>query len=326
MSIKKLLITALLVPVLAFAWEPTRPVTVVIGNTPGAGNEMAFRKLAEIVQKKNPNFVYVVQNIPGADSVIANNKFLEAATDGYTINLPSHMSSYVTNDIWERNLKKYNYDSFVDVLTMGKSPLVLVASVKSDINTPEQFVRLIRTATSPINVAIGGGAHRTAFEYLMDRGRGNKDQVKSIKFNGPVPAVQSVGQWDGKIGTEFGIMPIAVAKTLIDAGRVKPIGFTGTRKMAQFPNVPLLNTVAPGINVYAAWSIQLPPGTNKDIVEWYQREFSAAVRSAEYKEYTDANVIFYAEEELTPAGLKKHIDELRTAFIPVLSKIDLTKE
>jgi tripartite-type tricarboxylate transporter receptor subunit TctC len=326
MQIKKLFVTLLLVPVMAWAWEPTRPVTVVIGNTPGAGNEMAFRKLAEIVQKRNPNFVYVVQNIPGADSVIANNKFLEAANDGYTINLPSHMSSYVTNDIWEKSIKKYNYDSFVDVLTMGKSPLVLVASVKSDINTPEQFTRLIRTATSPINVAIGGGAHRTAFEYLMEKGRGNRDMVKSIKFNGPFPAVQSVAQWDGKVGTEFGIMPIAVAKGLIDAGRVRPIGFTGTRRMAQFPNVPLLNQVAPGINVYAAWSIELPPATNRDIVEWYQREFAAAIRTAEYREYTDANVIFYEESELTPAGLKRHMDELRTAFLPVLMKIDLSKE
>jgi tripartite-type tricarboxylate transporter receptor subunit TctC len=326
MLIKKLLIAALLVPVLAWAWEPTRPVTVYIGNTPGAGNEMAFRKLAEIVQKQNPKFVYVVQNIPGADSVIANNKFLEATPDGHTINLPSHMSSYVTNDIWEKSIKKYNYDSFVDVLTMGKSPLVLVAAVKSDVNTPEQFVRLIRTSTSAVNVAIGGGAHRTAFEYLMDRGRGNRDAVRSIKFNGPVPALQSVGQWDGRTGTEFGIMPIAVAKSLIDGGKVKPIGFTGTRKMPQFPTVPLLNTVTPGINVYAAWSIQLPPGTGKDIAEWYQQQFSAAVRSAEYREYTDANVIFYAEDELTPAGLKRHMDELRAAFIPVLSKIDLSKE
>jgi len=325
MSIKKLLIATLLVPVLAFAWEPTKPVTVVIGNTPGAGNEMAFRKLAEIVQKKNPNFVYVVQNIPGADSVIANNRFLEAANDGYTINLPSHMSSYVTNDIWEKNIKKYNYDSFVDVLTMGKSPLVLVASVKSGIETPQDFVKYIQSGRN-INVAIGGGAHRTAFEYLMDRARGNRDAVKSIKFNGPVPALQSVGQWDGKTGTEFGIMPIAVAKSLIDAGKVKPIGFTGTRKMPQFPAVPLLNTVAPGINVYAAWSIQLPPGTSRDITEWYQQQFSTAVRSAEYREYTDANVIFYAEDELTPAGLKRHMDELRAAFIPVLSRIDLSKE
>ena len=325
MPIKKLLIAALLVPVLAWAWEPTKPVTVIIGNTPGAGNEMAFRKLAEIVQKRNPNFVYVVQNIPGADSVIANNKFLEAANDGHTINLPSHMSSYVTNDIWERNIKKYNYDSFVDVLTMGKSPLVLVASVKSGIETPQDFVKYIQSGRN-INVAIGGGAHRTAFEYLMARGGGNRDTVRSIKFNGPQPAVQSVASYDGKTGTEFGIMPIAVAKALIDAGKVKPIGFTGTRKMAQFPNVPLLNTVAPGINVYAAWSIQLPPGTDKSIVEWYQKQFSAAVRSPEYREYTDANVIFYAEDELTPAGLRKHMDELRAAFIPVLSRIDLSKE
>ena len=325
MSIKKLLIAALLVPVMAFAWEPSKPVTVVIGNTPGAGNEMAFRKLAEIVQKRNPNFVYVVQNIPGADSVIANNKFLEAVNDGHTINLPSHMSSYVTNDVWEKSIKKYNYDSFVDVLTMGKSPLVLVASVKSGINTPQEFVKYIQSGRT-INVAIGGGAHRTAFEYLMSKGNGNKDTVKPIKFNGPQPAVQSVASYDGKTGTEFGIMPIAVAKALVDAGRVRPIGFTGTQKMAQFPNVPLLNTVAPGINVYAAWSIQLPPGTDKSIVEWYQKQFSAAIRSAEYREYTDANVIFYAEDELTPAGLKRHMDDLRAAFIPVLSRIDLSKE
>jgi tripartite-type tricarboxylate transporter receptor subunit TctC len=322
---KKLLALLVLLPALAFAWEPTKPVTVMIGNTPGAGNEMAFRKLAEIVQKTNPKFVYVVQNIPGADSVIANNRFLEAANDGHTINLPSHMSSYVTNDIWEKSIKKYNYDSFIDVLTMGKSPLVLVASVKSGIETPQDFIKYIQSGRT-INIALGGGAHRTAYEYLMDKGRGNKDAVKPIKFNGPLPAVSSVASYDGKTGTEFGIMPIAVAKPLIEAGKVRPIGFTGTRKMPQFPNVPLLSTVAPGINVYAAWSIQLPPGTDKEIVAWYQQQFSAAIRSTEYREYIEANVIFYAEDELTPAGLKRHIEELRTAFLPVLSKLDLSKE
>lgn len=326
MNIKKLLISLAFVPLVAMAWEPVKPVTVIVGNTPGAGNEIAFRKLAEIVQKTNPKFVYVVQNVPGADSVVANNRVLEATPDGYTINLPSHMSSYVTNDIWERNLKKYNYDSFVDVLTMGKSPLVLVASPHSNVNTPQEFVQRISSTKTPISVALGGGAHRTAFEYLMDRGRGNKDLVKPIKFNGPVPAVQSVAQFDGKTGTEFGIMPIAVAKGLVEAGKVKPIGFTGTRKMAQFPAVPLLKDVAPGINVYAAWSLQLPPGAPQDVVEWYQREFSAAVRSQEYREWRQQQVVFYEEDELTPAGLKKHMDELRAAFIPVLSRIDLSKE
>jgi tripartite-type tricarboxylate transporter receptor subunit TctC len=323
---KKVLLALLLIPTLVFAWEPTKTVTVIVGNTPGAGNEIAFRKLAEIVQRQNPKFTYVVQNMPGADSVIANNKFLEAEPNGYTINLPSHMSSYVTNDIWESKIKKYQYDSFSDVLTMGKSPLVLVASPKSTVNTPVDFVRYIAKSTKPINVAIGGGAHRTAYEYLMSKAHANKDVVKSIKFNGPLPAVTSVAQYDGITGTEFGIMPIAVAKPLIDAGKVKPIGFTGTRTMSQYPNVPLLNTVAPGINVYAAWSIQLPPNTPNDIVAWYQKNFAAAVRSKEYAEWREINVVFYEESELTPAGLRRHMDELRSNFLPVLKQIDLSKE
>ena len=323
---KRLLALLLLVPVLAMAWEPTKPVTVIIGNTPGAGNEIAFRKLAEIVQKQDPKFVYVVQNIPGADSVVATNKFLTEPADGYTINLPSHMSTYVTNDIWEKNIKKFKYDDFVDVLTIGKSPLALVASPKSDVNTPEQFVKRIHTTNDPISIAVGGGAHRTAFEYLMMKGRGNADLVKPIKFNGPAPAVQSVAQYDGKVGTEFGIMPIAVAKPLVEAGKVKIIGFTGTRKMPQFPAVPLLKDVAPGINVYAAWAIELPPNTPADVVEWYQRAFSAAIRSEEYKEWCLGQVVFYEESELTPAGLHKHMEELRKTFLPVLEKIDLSKE
>ena len=323
---KRLLALLLLVPVLAMAWEPTKPVTVIIGNTPGAGNEIAFRKLAEIVQKQDPKFVYVVQNIPGADSVVATNKFLTEPADGYTINLPSHMSTYVTNDIWEKNIKKFKYDDFVDVLTIGKSPLALVASPKSDVNTPEQFVKRIHTTNDPISIAVGGGAHRTAFEYLMMKGRGNADLVKPIKFNGPAPAVQSVAQYDGKVGTEFGIMPIAVAKSLVEAGKVKIIGFTGTHKMPQFPLVPLLKDVAPGINVYAAWAIELPPNTPAEVVEWYQKAFSAAIRSEEYKEWCLGQVVFYEESELTPAGLRKHMDELRKTFLPVLEKLDLSKE
>jgi len=324
---KKLLaLLALGVSILAHAWEPTKPVTVIVGNTPGAGNEIAFRKLSEIVQKTNPKFVYVVSNIPGADSAVANNKFFEAAADGYTINIPSHMSSYVTNDIWEKNVKRYQWDSFVDVLTIGKSPLALVASPKSEINTPQEFLKLIGTTTRPISVAVGGGAHRTAYEYLMEKGNGNRALITPIKFNGPAPAVQSVAQFDGKLGTEFGIMPIAVARPLVEAGKVKIIGFTGTRKMPQYPDVPLLNTVVPGINVYAAWSIELPPNTPKEIVDWYQRAFSEAIRSEEYKEWRRQNVVFYEESELTPAGLHKHMEELRNTFIPVLSKLDLLKE
>lgn len=320
---KRLLTILLLVPILAMAWEPTHPVTVISGNTPGAGNELAFRKLAEIVQKNNPKFSYLITAVPGADNVIANNKFSEAAPDGYTVNIPGQVNFYVTNEVWQAKIKRYRYDAFIDVLTMGKSPLVLVASSKSTVNTPVDFVRYIHTATRPVNVAVGGGGHRMIFEYLMLYGHGNPDQVKAINFNGPMTAVLSAATFDGRDGTEFGIMPIAVAKPLIDSGRIKAIGFTGTHHMPQYPNVPLLNTVAPDINVYASWSLQLPGSTPQPIINWYQKNFAVAVRSKEYRDWCDQNVIFIEESELTPAGLKHHIEELRRTFLPIAKQMDL---
>ena len=64
----------------------------------------------------------------------------------------------------------------------------------------------------------------------------------------------------------------------------------------------------------------------KDIVAWYQREFAKAVRSKEYAEWREQNVVFYEEAELTPAGLKKQMIALRETFLPVLQQIDLSKE
>jgi tripartite-type tricarboxylate transporter receptor subunit TctC len=319
---KKLLLTLLLLPMIVFAWEPSKPVTAVIGNAPGAGNEIAFRKLTGIISKTS-KVSYVVENKPGADSVIAMNYMTTASADGHTLAVINHMSTYVTNDIWEKNVKKFEYNSFTDVLTIGKSPLVLVANIKSKINTPLEFARLVTTTKQPVFIAIGSGAHKMAFEYTMFKTQGNKELVKTIQFHGPAQALMSVVSDSG--GTEFGIMPIAVAKSLIDAGRVKAIGITGDRKLTQMPFVPLLKEIAPGINVYAAWAIVLPPDTPKDILDYYTYTFATAIRTAEYREWCDENLVFVEERELTHTGLRKHAEELRANFLPLAKLINLNE-
>ena len=130
---KKLLSVLLLLPALAFAWEPTKNVTVIVGNTPGAGNEIAFRKLAEIVQKKNPKFVYVVENRPGADSVVANNKFLEAQPDGYTIK--PFMAGQVPIMFAARGhtayLKGLGFEMMEDLLPMGYDQMPVLQKIEN---------------------------------------------------------------------------------------------------------------------------------------------------------------------------------------------------
>ena len=317
---KRLLLLLLLVPVLAAAWEPTRPVTVVIGNAPGAGNEIAFRKLSQIINRTNKKITFVVENRAGADSVIAMNHLMTVLPDGHTIAAFNHMSLYVTQDIWQKNIKKYEYNSFEDVITIGKSPLVLVAAATSSVSTPDEFAALLRTTTHPVFIAVGSGAHRITFEYLMMKTGGNKQLVKHVQFNGPAQAVQSVASSGG--GTEFGIMPIAVARPLIEAGKVRAIGITGDRKIAQMPNIPLLRRIAPGISVFAAWNLVLPPRTDRVIVDYYADLFARAINTTEYQEWMDQNLVFVDSRELDPDGLRQHAVELRRTFLPLATQIN----
>lgn len=317
---KRLLLFLLVIPIMAFAWEPTRPVTVVIGNSPGAGNEIAFRKLAQIINRTNKKLTFVIENRAGGDSVIAMNYMLTVAPDGHTIAAFNHMSQYVTQDIWQRDIKRYEYNTFEDVLTIGKSPLVLVAAATSAVTTPEEFAVLLRTTEHPVFIAVGSGAHRITYEYLMMKTGGNRGLVKHIQFNGPAQAVNSVASPAG--GTEFGIMPLAVARPLIEAGRVRAIGITGDRKVAQMPSIPLLRRIAPGINVFAAWNLVLPPRTNRVIVDYYADLFARAINTTEYQEWMDQNLVFVDSRELDPDGLRQHAQELRRTFLPVANQIN----
>ena len=322
---KKLFLALLVTPALAWAqWAPNKPIHTTIGFAPGSGNEISFRKVSEIVARQNPGITFTVETRPGADAAVASNGFMTAASDGLHLMVPSHMSLFVTNDIWQRDIKKFEYNSFKPAVTLGKSPLVLVASSKSAVNTPQEFVRYI-TNGRPVNIAVGGGAHRMAYEYIMNRTKADPRQIQSVAFTGPLPAVTSVASYDGKTGTEFGIMPIAVARPLIEAGKVKPIGLTGGPRLKALPNVPLLSDTIPGLKVYAGWIVVLPPQTPNTIVDWYVDKFSKAILSAEYLTWAEQNYIIIDRDELNPQGVMAYAEELRTAFAPIAKNIKVEK-
>jgi tripartite-type tricarboxylate transporter receptor subunit TctC len=303
--------------IVAHAWEPTKPITVVIGFQPGSGNEVGFRVLAKQVQLANPNVNFIIELKPGADSVLATNHLSESKPDGYTISIPSYMGTYVTNDIWQRDIKKWQYNSITNVMGMGKSPMAIVANASSKINTPQELNALLRDTTKPITFAVGAGAHRMTWEFIMDKARGNRDLVKFAQHQGPLQAVMSVAS---DSGMEFGIMPVAIAKPLLDSGRIKLIGISGDKKVAGLDAEPY-RVGGQYVNVFAAWSLSLPPNTPLEIVDWYQKQFSAAIKTSEVQQFYRDNYIFVEQNELTPQGLAQHIEHLRSIWIPIGDKI-----
>jgi tripartite-type tricarboxylate transporter receptor subunit TctC len=96
---------------------------------------------------------------------------------------------------------------------------------------------------------------------------------------------------------------------------------TGNTTLTQFPKVPLLNSVAPGIDVQAGWLIITPPNTPIEIVDWYNAAFVRAINTAEFKEWQYKNIVTISNTDLTPEGMKAKLEKLRVTFLPLLSEI-----
>jgi tripartite-type tricarboxylate transporter receptor subunit TctC len=203
------------------------------------------------------------------------------------------------------------------VTTIAKSPLAVVAHVSSKTNTPEQLLKRMRNTQQPINFALGAPAHQLVFEYLMEHVKGDRQLIQTATYKGPAQAVQDVAGNQ----VEFGILPIAIAKPLIDAGKVKPIALAGDQRLAQIPNVPLWKDTVPGLVVNAAWMIMLPPGSPREQVEYYNRVFVPAINSPEAKKLFDDNLMFTVKAEQTPEGARAFMSNLIKKWEPYVKRI-----
>jgi tripartite-type tricarboxylate transporter receptor subunit TctC len=317
MTMKKLLSLLLLVPMLAFAWQPTKPITVIFPNGPGAGNEISFRIVAKIVEEKNPSFKWAPDYKPGADGNIGMTHFNTLPADGYHVAMPSCQSTFVTAEIWYPDTVKFDAMAWEGVANIGKSPLAFYARTSTTIDTPQTLIAEVRSGKRPITFAVGGAAHKLAVEYFVAGVKPTKDTVETILYKGPAQAMQDV--LGGHV--EFGVFPIAVGAPMVQAGKIKLIGLASEVKMPGLGTVPLMKDYIPGLNVYACWNLMLPKGTPPDIQQWYKENFVPAIRSNEVKEQFDKNFIFITPEEHSTEGIRASMTRLRQQWQPFARKI-----
>jgi tripartite-type tricarboxylate transporter receptor subunit TctC len=301
----------------AWAWQPSKPVTVLIGFGPGSGNEMAFRAVAEDVERRTgANFVVVTK--PGADSVISLNELVRSQPDGHTINIASQQNTWVMADVLQKSVKEFDPDTFTYTVNIAKSPLAIIAPTDSPVNTPQDLVKLLQTTQKPLTFAVGSSSHKLAYEYLINRVKTRPGMIAAASYKGPSQAGADVA--GGHV--DFGIIPAAVAFKLVQSGKVKYIGLCGEQKLSKIPDVPLMDTVVPGLHVYAGWGILLPRNTPAEVAQWYTNNFRTAIRSEKAQRYFQENLMFVEERELTPEGYKRSMLDLRRVWLPIAEKMD----
>jgi tripartite-type tricarboxylate transporter receptor subunit TctC len=315
-KMKRILALLLLVPTLALAWNPPKTVRTVIPFTPGSGNEMSFRAVAALVEKKH-GIAFVIENPSGADGNNGMNQFAGRKPDGSSIAVPSCQSTFVAAEIHWSDMLKYTPYDLTFVTNIAKSPLAFIANSNSRVNTVPELIRDVQANNRKITFAVGSSAHKLAYEYFLDKVNGQGKQVVAANYKGPLPAAQDVAGGHA----EFGIVPIAVASTLLHTGKIKVLGIAGEKRLTGFEKTSLMNQFVPGLNVYACWNIVLPPDTPAEIQDWYAKVFVEAINSAEAKKFFDANFMFVDPAALGPINVRKDMVLLKRQWAPYVEKM-----
>lgn len=301
---------------IAQAWQPTRPVTVIFPNGPGAGNEISFRIAADIVER-DTGAKFNSEHRPGADGNIAMNHFAGVPADGYTIAVPACQGNWVTSEVWFAAMVKYNAQDFEPVANIARSPLAFWARTSSTVNTPQDLVREIQEKKRPINFAIGGGGHKLAVEYLTTQLNVENDLVETIMYKGPAQALADV--MGGHV--EFGVTPVAVGWPLAQAGRLKIIGIANAHAIKGLEKYPLMQTAVPGLNIHGCWNMVLPRNAPEDVQRWYREHFVPAIRSRLAQEKFVENMMFTTPAEHSPEGVRASMLKLKQTWQPIARKI-----
>ena len=305
----------------AWAWQPAKPITVIFPNGPGAGNEISFRIIADIVEKST-GAKFVPEYRPGADGNIAINHFVTTPADGYTIAVPACQSNWVTPEVWYPKIIRYNPQDLEPIANIARSPLAFWAHPSSRINTPDELVAAIRKKERAINVAIGGGGHKLAVEYLAAKlNVAGGDRIETVMYKGPAQALLDV--MGGHV--EFGVTPVAVGYPHVQAGKLKLIGIADTRPLPGLESAPLMSRAAPGLSIHGCWNMVLPPGTPQPIQKWYHDHFVPAIRSAEAGARFRENMMYITPEEHSPAGVRASMARLQQTWQPIARRIDPNK-
>ncbi|MCB4822710.1 Bug family tripartite tricarboxylate transporter substrate binding protein [Roseicella aerolata] len=257
------------------AWAmdyPTRPVRIIVPYTPGGTTDIATRLVGEPLSKALGQPV-VVENRPGANSIVGAAAAATSAPDGHTLVmvLPAHAANATLQ------AGKLPFDAlagFAPVSLVVSAPLVLAGSKHIQAQTLRDYLDYARRNPGKVNYGssgIGATAH-LAMELLKMR---TGVQMEHIPYRGTQPALQDL--MAGNIGLMFDTL--SPLKPQFEAGNVRPLGIATAQRIAAAPDLPTV--IEGGIEDFVAssWCMLLAPaGTPPAIVDRIATEVGRIVR------------------------------------------------
>ena len=265
---------ALLAPAAADDY-PSRPITLVVPYTPGGSTDILARLAAQKLEERLKKQV-IVENKPGAGTVIGSAQVARSAPDGYTLLMatPTPMAINVTLH------KELPYDPATDLVPLvmvAGAPFVLVVRNDLPVKSAKELIDLART--KELTYGSGGpGAPHHLYAELLSSMTGIK--MTHVPYKGTLPALNDVIA--GHIDLMFSDIPPLIG--VAAQGKVRPLAVSTKQRVAAFPDLPPLNEAGvPGFDVSGWFMIVAPGKTPKPIVDRLHDELTAIMATPEVK-------------------------------------------
>ena len=274
-----LLAGALLVAASAPAQEaayPSKPIRIVVGYSTGGGNDLIARLLAPKMTEGLGQAV-LIENRPGAQSIIACEYVAKSAPDGYTL-LMGPTGPMAMNPATYSKLPYAPLTDFVPVSMIGSFPLIVAVNAALPVRSVKDLVEYAKAHPGDVNYGASAAAFQIATELFKQK---TGTTFAHIPYKGSGDSVKAV-------------MSGEVTMTIVDpppisgpmkAGTVRALAVTSAQRHPWWPELPTLAEAGYGDVEIILWTgFFVPARTPPAIVKRLQDEVARVVRIPEIRE------------------------------------------
>lgn len=248
---------------------PSRAVRIVVPFTPGGQPDIFSRMIAQMVSRQlGQNFV--VDNRPGAGSMLGSRIVAEAEPDGYTL-----LSISAAHAIGP-SVRKLPYDTrkdFAGITMTYNAAYLLVVSPALGVKTMQEFITLAKSKPGQLNLASAGTGSGTHFAGLMFKHAAGIDIVH-VPFRGIPEATNDI------IANRVQVFmaPLASSVPLLREGRLRALGVSSPQRVSVLADVPTLAEAGLSNFRFDSWGAMFAPAkTPQAIVDKLNREVTRAL-------------------------------------------------
>ena len=290
---------ALFSPAKAQQEYPDRVVRVIVPFGAGGPTDVFTRVLAEELRKSLKQ-AFIMENRPGAGTVIGTDAAAKSSPDGYTLLMIS--ATQTVNETLFANKPYQLMRDFVPVAMLFRSELVMVVHPTVPANNVKEFIALAKSKPGELNYASSGPGSNYHMAGELFKNLTGTD-ILHVPYRGSAGARNDI--LGGQVQMMFDSVPTMAP--LVQAGKVKALGTSGRTRSVALPEVPTLSEAGvPGYEATIWIGMMAPVGTPQPIVDLLNREINAILSRPDIKESWEKQDA--KPDPMTPAQFGAHIE------------------